>query len=126
MRVSYQIASEDETGGIGVDEWPRVWVRNGSRFPIVATFTGHGCATNPTLPAYPSEMTRGVDDSPLEVAPGATVHADLGKRFGEVLAVFNGAHVTSFVVQVSVSRATDDAADPSSELTCSLAVTHTG
>ena len=102
MHVSYVIRSKSDE--VGRYLWPRVTVRNDSKYRVIATFTGHGSATDPDLPEYPLEMLWGVDDSPITASPGQTKTVDLGEQYGETLAVFTGGKVTSFKVGVTVGE----------------------
>jgi hypothetical protein len=107
VKAGYVVATAPDAAA-GTDEWPRVTVTNGSRYTITASFSGSGTATDPDAPSVPMQMSWGVDDLPVTVAPGKSKTVDLGKDTGEILAVFPGGQVTQFTVGVDVAAELPD------------------
>jgi DnaJ domain len=107
VHASYVIASTRDSEIDEVDYWPRVTVHNATKHRVIVAFEGSGKAANPEFPDSPMEMDWGVDDSPLSVAPGHTTTADLGKKYGEVLASFNGGRITRFKITAAAGYSDD-------------------
>lgn len=124
VHVSYVLASARVPEADETDYWPRVTVVNDSSASVTIAVKGNGVAANPQFPSMPLRMSWGIDDGPIRVAAQHSKTTDLGKRYGEVLASFDGGAIRT--VRLRARGATFAGAGDGSSGSCAIRVTRDG